>query len=282
MAPQPSAAAAPAPDPSVVNAIHAQIDELQSPTLDKLARMQQVLQTRRHLESVIGGAPANPPNALLTKIVKQVDAIANQVDGPEILGIVLADLAYFNAILPDAVATQTRDIVQAIEADIRQFLSYRPDVRSVMNDLEALRHLRGGPADAKAFHDFYVLQIAFKNVWKHAFDKNVQGLVEQLYLEHMKLYDDAGLQLPPFGAIHDINDLEKFLGITPTSINAPEDLMAPNPAYTASASGVLSAMNPLLTISNTSLANAVPQFIPSVDLALTIRLASRATSSSIR
>ena len=42
-------------------------------------------------------------------------------------------------------------------------------------------------ADATAFHDFHVLQIAFKSVWQHAYDKNVQALVEQVYLEHMKL-----------------------------------------------------------------------------------------------
>jgi hypothetical protein len=43
-----------------------------------------------------------------------------------------------------------------------------------------IKHLKGGPADSTALHDFHVVQLAFKNVWKHAFDRNVQALVEQV------------------------------------------------------------------------------------------------------
>jgi hypothetical protein len=42
-----------------------------------------------------------------------------------------------------------------------------------------MRELRGGPADATAFHDFHVLQIAFKEVWLHMFDQNLKAVVEQ-------------------------------------------------------------------------------------------------------
>jgi hypothetical protein len=92
----------------------------------------------------------------------------------------------------------------------RELLSARPDVTAVMDDLSAMKHLRGGPADATAFHDFHVLQIAFKNVWLHMFDANLKYAVEQLYEEIV----GSGIQslIPsPVDAFNDIAQLNEFL-----------------------------------------------------------------------
>lgn len=94
---------------------------------------------------------------------------------------------------------------------VRQLLDYRPDVSAVMDDLTAMKNLRGGPADATAFHDFHVLQMAFKSVWMHAFDEKLKTAVERLYEEAIRLYDDAGLTMPNANTINDIDDLRAFI-----------------------------------------------------------------------
>ena len=73
---------------------------------------------------------------------------------------------------------------------VRQLLNSRPDVSAVMDDLTALKNLRGGPADATAFHDFHVLDMAFESVWMHAFDENLRTSVQALYAETVRLYAD--------------------------------------------------------------------------------------------
>src|SRR5205823_6259546 len=94
---------------------------------------------------------------------------------------------------------------------VRQLLNYRPDVGTIMDDLTSMKNLRGGPADATAFHDFHVLQLAFKSVWMHAFDESFASKTAQLYEEAVRLYEYAGLAVPDFGALNDINDLNDFL-----------------------------------------------------------------------
>ena len=94
---------------------------------------------------------------------------------------------------------------------VRQLLNSRPDVSAVMDDLTALKNLRGGPADATAFHDFHVLAMAFESVWMHAFDENLRTSVQALYAETVRLYADQGLVVPNFDAINDINDLNNFI-----------------------------------------------------------------------
>lgn len=100
----------------------------------------------------------------------------------------------------------------------RQLLSYRPDVAAILDDLEAIKNLKGGPADAVSFHDFHVLQLAFKNVWLHAFDDNLRSGAARLYEETVKLYDEAGVTMPPFDAIEDINQLKDFISKVSTII----------------------------------------------------------------
>lgn len=86
----------------------------------------------------------------------------------------------------------------------------RPGIKDISDELEAL-DLKGGPADAIAFHDFHVLQMAFKHVWAQAFDQSIYQNVEALYNEMAKLYDEAGLPDPDFGSIADVQELQGFL-----------------------------------------------------------------------
>lgn len=86
----------------------------------------------------------------------------------------------------------------------------RPDTDVLQKELDALK-LKGGPADAIAFHDFHVLQVAFKHVWTQAFDGDLRQKAEDLYHEYTRLYDDAGLEVPDFAAINDVSELQSFL-----------------------------------------------------------------------
>jgi hypothetical protein len=123
---------------------------------------------------------------------------------------------------------------------VKQLLNYRPDVGTIMDDLTAMKELRGGPADATAFHDFYVLQLAFKSVWLHAFDESFATTVSQLYETVVRLYDEAGLVLPDFGALNDINDLNVFINEIQKTID-PED---PTSALVAPPSSIVTRFFP--------------------------------------
>ena len=94
---------------------------------------------------------------------------------------------------------------------LTQLLATRPDVAAILGDLDAIKSLRGGPADATAFHDFHVLQLAFKNVWVHAFDGNLRQSAEQAYSAAVQLYADAGLTVPDTGSVDDVQQLDEFL-----------------------------------------------------------------------
>ena len=96
-------------------------------------------------------------------------------------------------------------------------LPQRPDLKALkaaINDLE----LRGGPSDAKAYHDFTTVQIAFKNVWMQAFDASLRGLAEELYHETTRLYDDAGLTVPPIDEMDDVAQLQDFMALVQQTI----------------------------------------------------------------
>lgn len=89
-------------------------------------------------------------------------------------------------------------------------LPTRPTTDILQAELDALK-LKGGPADATAFHDFHVLQVAFKHVWTQAFDGDLRQKAEDLYHEYTRLYDEAGLDVPDFASINDVNELRTFL-----------------------------------------------------------------------
>src|SRR5439155_27315760 len=105
------------------------------------------------------------------------------------------------------------------------------DVEAVMDDLTAIKELRGGPADAVAFHDFYILQIAFKRVWLHAFDANLKSAVEQLYEQIVGSAQQSTIAFPPTDAIDDVNQLKDFIRGVGGSLSSAE----PSPPEVTSA-----------------------------------------------
>lgn len=139
-------------------------------------------------------------------------------------GEVLSDLYTFQQLLLSSLQQRLKDglitkavrdsiesIALGIIIDVRQILSYRPDVGAILDDLKAIKNLRGGPADATAFHDFHVLQMAFRSVWMHAFDDNLKAAAAELYKQTVRVYNEAGLVVPPLNAIEDVNQLADFL-----------------------------------------------------------------------
>ncbi|XXX73251.1 hypothetical protein WMF30_36940 [Sorangium sp. So ce134] len=88
-------------------------------------------------------------------------------------------------------------------------LPKRPDRANI--EAELRRELRAGPADVTAYHDFHSLQIAFKHVWTQVFDGSLKTKAEDLYEELVRIYDDAGVEMPPFDAIQDIAQLHEFI-----------------------------------------------------------------------
>ena len=95
-----------------------------------------------------------------------------------------------------ATPTDAASVVDAVTSaivQVRRLLKYRPDVGAIMDDLSAVKSLSGGPADVVAFHDFNVLQLAFRSVWMHAFNDN-------LAVAAGRLYEQTVMQLEPAAA----------------------------------------------------------------------------------
>lgn len=127
------------------------------------------------------------------------------------LGPLVGHLETLLPLLDASLDRAANGLVTSILAQLGQLLATRPDVDAILGDLEAIKSLRGGPADATAFHDFHVLQIAFKNVWVHAFDQNLRQAAEQAYAAAVQLYADAGLTIPDTGSVDDVQQLDEFL-----------------------------------------------------------------------
>jgi len=115
-------------------------------------------------------------------------------------------------------------LVAALIDRVKLVLPRRPDVTAVMDDLVAMRELRGGPADATAFHDFHALQLAFKHVWLHAFDESLKTSVTELYDMIVKTEPDSDVVFPPLDAMHDVQQLKEFLRDVRGSLaNSPDE-----------------------------------------------------------
>jgi hypothetical protein len=176
-----------------------------------------------------------PPDAGIDKMLadaaQEVTGVQAGQTGLSGLGKVLVELyALQDAVKSKSLEWIAQNKATAADADkltgallglviqVRQLLNYRPDVGSVMDDLSAIKALRGGPADAVAFHDFHVLQMAFQSVWLHAFDAKLKDDVVELYTNTVKLYDDAGVTMPPVNAIDDVNQLQDFLSTVRSTV----------------------------------------------------------------
>jgi hypothetical protein len=88
-------------------------------------------------------------------------------------------------------------------------------IKDRINELE----MSGGPANVTAFRDFHALQIAFKDVWTAALDRELEEDVEALYDAVNQLHDDYGEVFPSPDTLADLTQFEDFI----ESINA--DLM---------------------------------------------------------
>jgi hypothetical protein len=208
----------------VLKSVEEQVKELQ-PGLEKQAELAAALGDLQQLQLLLGGFPADAGlKQALTIIIQQVMDVQAGTAALSDLGKVLVGLYA----LQQALAAKTKQWVDqqlataidkekleglllGVVARMRLLLNYRPDVGAILDDLTAMKALRGGPADAVAFHDFQVLQPAFRSVWVHYFDEKLKDAAAQLYEQTARLYDDAGLTMPPVDAINDINQLQDFL-----------------------------------------------------------------------
>lgn len=156
------------------------------------------------LQPLIGGAIAARPAADWGEALVLISAIQRRVD--ELLPAWRAQPAVAKAAL-DVLAAA----LAALVGRVRKLLGRRPDVASIMANLQAIKQLQGGPADAEAFHDFHTLQVAFRHVWLHAFDAGLQGAAIQLYEQLIEQPSDTDIVLDPVEAIGDLNDLKDLV-----------------------------------------------------------------------
>jgi hypothetical protein len=112
--------------------------------------------------------------------------------------------------LPQETLNLDDELVRVI-AMTRRLLGARPDVEAVMGDLAAIKSLAGGPADATAFHDFNVLQIAFEDIWLHMFDGNLKYAVQSLFEEVVGSGTSNYVAMPALDALNDIAQLKEFI-----------------------------------------------------------------------
>src|SRR5713101_2723587 len=198
----------------VLQSVEEQIRDLQ-PGLDRQIEIAVVVADLGRLKLVLGGFPADATvSKMLADVIQQVTDIQSGKATLSGFGGVLVELYSLQEALNSKVQEWLKQ-QQATAADeekleglllnlisrVRLILNYRPDVGAILDDLTAIKSLRGGPADAVAFHDFHVLQLAFESVWMHAFDDNLKTAAKKLYEQTVRLYDDAGIVMPPVDAI---------------------------------------------------------------------------------
>jgi hypothetical protein len=209
-----------------------QIDDLH-PAMGLQFNVDMILTELGNLNTGFGGMPADLASDIITDTINKVTAIKANNTGKTEFAAVLGNLDSLVAIFKDdSSKSEAIDITTRIFSRIVQSLNSRPDVTAILGDLQAIKELKGGPADATAFHDFHVLQMAFKNTWVHAVDANLRSVAEKLYEETVRIYDDAGIPVPAFGAINDINDLKSFLRDLESSIVHKQSPAANSPRRT--------------------------------------------------
>lgn len=207
----------------ILASVSEQIKELH-PGVETQAEVAAILKELQNLQS-LGGVPGDTNSTILGDAISQVANIQNGTTTWQDSGGLLGDLDTLKNLVagapPDDPKYPIYNILASVITQIEELLNYRPDVASVLSDLDALKSLKGGPADAIAFHDFNVLQIAFENIWLHAFDKNLAAAVEKLYANTIQLYDDAGLEVPDRESIRDVSNLRDFIANVQSTILEP-------------------------------------------------------------
>lgn len=211
-----------------------QLRDLQ-PVLEKPVELAEILARLNQLNGLLDGSNEIPadattnsmlkaaPNAtpgIIDRIENLIEASGTTADVARVLVSLYLLRQHLQKYLQDLLDTKSilstdRDRVTELLLNIigrvRQILNYRPDVGAIMDDLAAIKSLGGGPADAVAFHDFHVLQVAFRDVWMHAFSENLKFAAAALYEQTVQLYEDSGLQVPNFDAVRDIQGLADFV-----------------------------------------------------------------------
>lgn len=156
---------------------------------------------------------------ILDGTIKTIQAIYDGTTSWQDSGSVFGDLDTLKNLTANKPDDSRYLILTSVITQIKQLLAPRPDVSALMSDLTLMKDLRGGPADATAFHDFNVLQIAFENVWTHAFDRRLKNKVEDLYRNATNIMANSGIKNAggkslPLGdteQLQDIEDLQNFL-----------------------------------------------------------------------
>ena len=203
----------------IVNAVTEQILELQ-PGNKVQIKIESALQELNNLAILIKGNPVI--DKIIADALSEMNDIQTGKRDNTAFGNVLGDLDTVLNLITNSQSIENIQILTNVISQIENMLNYRPDIESVLSDLDAVKKLRGGPADEVAFHDYNVLQIAFKSVWKHAFNQNIPYLVEQLYLSQTQLYNDALLGQPDFESLDDVASIEKFINdLQGTTIPTP-------------------------------------------------------------
>jgi len=227
----------------VLASVEEQIRELQ-PALQRQVEIAGIAAALARLQQQLHNLVAGFADTDLDDAIQQVDDIKSGQKDLSSFGKVLVDLYALQQSVGDRLAglldsmqitRYDKDNLESMVVNtiiqVRAVLNSRPDVSAVMDDLTALKNLRGGPADATAFHDFHVLEMAFESVWMHAFDEKLKTTAQKLYAETVRLYDDLGLVVPNFDAVNDIDDLNHFVNEVEQVINpkALERILPPVP-----------------------------------------------------
>ena len=86
----------------------------------------------------------------------------------------------------------------------------RADASTLQQRLDSME-LRGGPADAVAYHDFHSLQIALRSIWRRVFDRGLLARGEELYERWVAIRRFNGSEELTERELREIEDLETFL-----------------------------------------------------------------------
>ncbi|MBG6130377.1 hypothetical protein IWQ47_001540 [Aquimarina sp. EL_43] len=113
-----------------------------------------------------------------------------------------------------------------------------PEKKTIIDDLKAIKarinelEMGSGPANVTAFRDFHNLQMAFKDVWTAAFDKELETDVQNLFDEINRIDDDYGNTFPRPDDLRDIRDFEDFILSISNDLGAFQELwVSVPPAY---------------------------------------------------
>lgn len=120
----------------------------------------------------------------------------------------------------DRVIGQVAELSSVREAE----LPIRPDIQQIQERVAALT-IKSGPADSTAYHDFHVLQLAFKHVWMELFGEDLREQAERLYTQWVEVRQEFGLDVPELDAIQSVNELRDFLSSVGHDRDSYRDLM---------------------------------------------------------